>query len=405
MKYGLVLAGGGGKGAYQIGVWKALREMNIEFEAVAGTSVGALNGALIAQDSFDKAIELWSNINVEQIMMVNTAFFKEFVKPGMSTLSKSNWNNMVTYIANIIKNKGLDISPLVQLLSGLIDEPKIRQSDIDFGLVTVSLTDHCPLEYFIKDIPEGKLLDYMLASSYLPCFAPMSLDGKRFIDGGFYDNLPVNLMIKKDIKNIIAVDLHAIGRKKTVNVKNLNYIYIEPSGDIGKILDFDAELSKRNIQMGYLDTLRTFGRYQGNFYYFLDYPCDENILSLINKMDEKAIAEVFDLLKLKTPATKRNLLENAIPAIASRFGGTNKDNYADLFVKVIEYLADVHRIERLKPYTFGKLIELVQAVESVQQPSGSFVQTLKSIKDNLVITKPKYKLAKLILNCYCKLIN
>ena len=47
--YGLVLEGGGARGSYQIGVYKALLEMNIPIKAVTGTSVGALNGALIAQ--------------------------------------------------------------------------------------------------------------------------------------------------------------------------------------------------------------------------------------------------------------------------------------------------------------------------------------------------------------------
>ena len=54
-KYGLVLAGGGGKGAYQIGAWKAMREMGIEFESIAGVSIGGINGAFIAADDYDKA--------------------------------------------------------------------------------------------------------------------------------------------------------------------------------------------------------------------------------------------------------------------------------------------------------------------------------------------------------------
>lgn len=280
MKYGLVLAGGGGKGAYQIGVYKALHEMDIEIEAVAGTSVGSLNGALIAQGSYKKAIELWSNINVDQVMKVDPDFFKELISHNLSNL-KSNRDSMINNLTCIVKNKGFDISPLVELLTNLIDEEKLRQSDIDFGLVTVSLTDHKPIEYFINDIPQGKLTDYMLASSYLPCFSPMELDGKRFIDGGFYDNFPVELIIKKGIKNIIAIDLHAVGRKKHIDIKDTNFIYIEPSGDIGGILEFDAAQSKRNIQMGYLDTLRIFGHYHGYSYYFIDYPDDDTMLSLI----------------------------------------------------------------------------------------------------------------------------
>ena len=66
--YGLVLEGGGAKGAYHIGVSKALVEIGIEIGGVAGTSVGALNGAMIVQGELDKAYEVWQNINPSQIM-------------------------------------------------------------------------------------------------------------------------------------------------------------------------------------------------------------------------------------------------------------------------------------------------------------------------------------------------
>ncbi|MFR0795218.1 MAG: patatin-like phospholipase family protein [Oscillospiraceae bacterium] len=52
--YGLALEGGGAKGAYQIGAWKALREAGIHFSAVSGTSVGALNGAMIVMDDLER---------------------------------------------------------------------------------------------------------------------------------------------------------------------------------------------------------------------------------------------------------------------------------------------------------------------------------------------------------------
>ena len=52
-KTAIVLAGGGSRGAYQIGVWKALREMGIDYQLVTGTSVGALNGVLMVQQEYD----------------------------------------------------------------------------------------------------------------------------------------------------------------------------------------------------------------------------------------------------------------------------------------------------------------------------------------------------------------
>lgn len=64
--YGLVLAGGGCKGVYQIGVWRALREMGVSITAVVGTSVGAMNGALVALDRYDEAVTLWLDMSIEK---------------------------------------------------------------------------------------------------------------------------------------------------------------------------------------------------------------------------------------------------------------------------------------------------------------------------------------------------
>ena len=58
-EFGLVLAGGGTKGAYEVGVWKALKELNINITAIAGTSIGALNAALILQDDFEIFFHVW----------------------------------------------------------------------------------------------------------------------------------------------------------------------------------------------------------------------------------------------------------------------------------------------------------------------------------------------------------
>ena len=53
-RYGLVLAGGGTKGAYEVGAWKALKELDVEITAIVGTSIGAINGALFLQDDYNK---------------------------------------------------------------------------------------------------------------------------------------------------------------------------------------------------------------------------------------------------------------------------------------------------------------------------------------------------------------
>ena len=61
----IVLSGGGAKGAYEVGVWKALRKLHIKYQIVTGTSIGALNGLMMAQNEFYKCLKLWENINYD----------------------------------------------------------------------------------------------------------------------------------------------------------------------------------------------------------------------------------------------------------------------------------------------------------------------------------------------------
>ena len=76
-KYAVALEGGGAKGAYQIGAWRALREAGIQFSAVAGTSVGALNGALMVMDDLPKAEKIWSEIRYSKVMDVDDETMKK----------------------------------------------------------------------------------------------------------------------------------------------------------------------------------------------------------------------------------------------------------------------------------------------------------------------------------------
>lgn len=69
-KTALVLGGGGSKGAYEMGVWKALVEMDIPFQIVCGTSIGAINGAMVAQGSYVDAQKLWDTVETNQVFAV-----------------------------------------------------------------------------------------------------------------------------------------------------------------------------------------------------------------------------------------------------------------------------------------------------------------------------------------------
>lgn len=79
---GLVFAGGGGKGAYEIGVWKYLQEVGLDryVRAVSGTSVGALNAALFAGSNYQTAEKLWLNITKEKVLSPQKTTPEDFTK-------------------------------------------------------------------------------------------------------------------------------------------------------------------------------------------------------------------------------------------------------------------------------------------------------------------------------------
>ncbi len=291
-KYGLVLAGGGGKGAYQIGAWKALREMRISFDAIAGVSIGSINGALIAAGDMKKAIDFWHNVSVKKGIKIET----ELVDPE-NLFSKKNWSVL---FRELLKNGGFDASPAADYIRAYVDEDKVRKKKIPLGIVTVHLSQNAtPLEIFVEDIPQGELVDYLLASSNIPLANNIGPEGERFLDGGVYDNTPVMTLKKRGYNKLIVIDISNIkGVAHNLNFNNSQVVYIRPYDleDLGPSFDFSGPMIDRRIQLGYLDTRKAFGHLSGNIYYFTPVVFD----SMVQQYGANAIYELEELAhKLK----------------------------------------------------------------------------------------------------------
>ena len=190
-EYGLVLAGGGTKGAYQVGVWKALKELNINIKGIVGASIGSLNGALFLQDDFKMVEDMYENIKLGNIMNVDG------MNENKNIFSLSNIFNLA---ADYTKQKGIDNTPLRNMIKKYIDMDKIYNSNIDFGLVTFSVKNRQPLQVFKNEIPKEEMENYLLASSCFPIFKPQIINNEEYFDGGLYDNIPANMLIEKGYK-------------------------------------------------------------------------------------------------------------------------------------------------------------------------------------------------------------
>ena len=258
-EYGLVLAGGGTKGAYEVGIWKALCEMGINVTSIVGASIGALNGALFLQNNFEETVKMYENIKIDNIMNVNG------IDANKNIFDLSNIFNLA---ADYTKQKGIDNTPLREMIRKYVDMDKIYNSPIDFGLVTYSVKNKEPLQVFKNEIPKDQMENYLLASSCFPIFKPQIINGEEYYDGGLYDNIPSNMLIEKGYKNIIIADIAGVGfSKKTVN-KDIYVKVISSSEDLGGTFEFNHERILNNIKLGYLDTMKSFNKLQGHIYYF-----------------------------------------------------------------------------------------------------------------------------------------
>jgi NTE family protein len=381
--YGLVLEGGGAKGAYHIGALKALKELNIEIEAVAGTSVGAMNGAMFVQNKLDLAYDYWYNISTSKVLDIEDKYLSELLS---LSINQNNISYFIKKAKEVLQNRGLDNSFLKEVLKNNIDEEKLRNSEIDFAIVTLSLSDLKPLELFIDEIPQGKVIDYIMASSYLPAFKMQRIDGKILIDGGFYDNLPLNTLLNKGYKKIIAIRTYGLGNIEKKVDDNKELIFINPSQELGRMLNFDQENSRKNIKMGYYDTMKYFKNLTGNKYY-LNINKDESFfINYLLNLDEEIIKRLLKQLSLAEEPYLRSFFENLIPKLVNLLEIDYKSNYTIIVIRLLEEIAAYLKIDRYKIYDFEELLKIVR--ENYQKKGKNLTRKLPAfIKTSSLLPK------------------
>ena len=339
---GLVLQGGGARGSYQVGAVEALLRRNIKFDVVVGTSIGAINGALIASNEFEKLKKLWLSLDSKKIF--GTSSYNNF------TLNEFSEN--INDIKKIFNNKGIDITNFKELLVKNIDENKIRTSQIDYGLTTYCLTDNKMIETFKENIQKGKLSEYVLASSYLPIFKKEKIiDNKYYLDGGVFNNCPISMLDSKKFDKIYVIKIYR-NNKIDKMMKKENVSIIAPNENLGSIINFDQKRTKYNFKLGYYDTLRELDNLDGNKYY-IKFMKDDYYKKLFEKDIKKYI-----------------LFETTM---------YDKVNEKKIILKIIEKLAAEYKIERFKVYTLLELI-LMLKIRMKNDKENKYYSFIKHIK-------------------------
>lgn len=191
-KRALVLPGGGGRGAYQVGVAKAFCEVGVKFDMIFGTSIGALNGVMVAQGDIQRLEQLWSNLRPWDVFKI----------PSPQQIGRMVFGRKLGL---------LDTAPLEDLLRREVDLKKLKANATQIGLFT---TDLCCLEtrlITIEDImSNNELIDVLMATAAVPiAFPPRQLHGSGlWVDGGLVRNTPMRAAVDRGAEEIFMVLLH-----------------------------------------------------------------------------------------------------------------------------------------------------------------------------------------------------
>ena len=365
--YGLALGGGGSRGSYEIGVLKALQELNIEIGAITGTSIGAINGAAYLMNDFALMEEIWMSLNRDSLIKFESQIVPE-----------------------VIRQRGFDFEILLSLLHEILDEETIRNHPTDLGIVTYNLTARKPVVLFKEEIPQGKLIDYVAASANHPSFQRLRIDGDAYIDGAVYDNIPVRPLYDKGYTEIIAVNLHTFGDRRNLSGP-YQLIEIESNNPLGSILFPDPETIRNNMTYGYLDTLRAFKKLYGATHYFerLD---DFALLSSLNAEEVKNLKETIH------PFFLNKTLEKYQKLLFTDYSLTQA---------ALEITAEALEISSLKVYRhqgelldaiFSKIQEMVQGEDKIPWKERAVFRDLDpAALTALAVTSPKLAIANLFI--------
>jgi NTE family protein len=302
MKIGLVLSGGGAKGAYQVGVLKALKELKIEIHLVSGASIGALNGAILASaDTLDDGIanleEIWRYLADNSPLELKFSVYPYLLASAGIRFSPifagllAAWPKATRHFfpeqdslqPSILSNQQLKklldkYLCLDKLSTGLpfyVSVFKSRGLLMDFGGILgaeFGITENPDSEYYhLQSLPLEQQHKMLMASAAIPIlFSDHEIDDAVYTDGGQgtwskqHGNTPIQPLIDAGCNMVIVTHLNDGSLWSRHDFPNTTILEIRPQTSLGRdkgavgalkdILGFNSEKINSWIEQGYIDT-------------------------------------------------------------------------------------------------------------------------------------------------------
>lgn len=239
---GLVLAGGGGKGAYQIGVLKALKENGLldDVTHISGASIGAVNAMLYAMDDINIMYDAWNEIDMLTLFDIELEMIKQ-AKPYFSR------------------------AEMLKLTEKYINYDKIKNGKYKIynSICKINNDGTNPVAEYrcINDYDIDNIKNILLASTALPViYEAVEIEGNHYRDGGICDNEPVKPLYDAGVRQFIVIGLKHGKVFDTSKWPEATFITIYPSRNLGELIDGTLNFTQKDIvfrqMLGYKDGLR-----------------------------------------------------------------------------------------------------------------------------------------------------
>ncbi len=387
---GLVLEGGGVKGAYHIGAYTALVEEGYTFDGFVGTSIGAINAALLAQNNWQKTLEMWDNVSMTTMLAFDDdKLYKllngEFDKKVIFDIGRAmrNWSSII--------NRSTD--QLHYFLQSYVDEDEVRKSDKDYGLCTFSVPDFVPHYLMKEDIPISQLCDYIIASASYPLFRWQQISGTgkkhtRFIDGGVYDNMPMKLLISHGYKDLVVVRTSSKKPKRQIDESQVNVLYIVPHQKLAQALEFTQENVQNYKKMGYYDAKRIIWKLPSHIYCVR---CNGNdgFLKFIECQFHNDLSPILSQLGEKSYVLLNANIDQLCDILREELGVDKAMEDYRVFIYFLETFAMIFNIDKYAFYNLQDFYDLV--MQSARANASALGKDLESFLKKDTTAKPKLR--------------
>ncbi len=295
---GLVLAGGGGKGIYQVGMLKILHEAGVlsDVVAISGVSIGAVNTVLYAM-GIEKMEKVWDEIDSGTLF----DFDEKQIAAGNTHFSRNEMNSLI--------DKYLDFS-LISNDKRIMYMGTSRCAD---NFSELDPTNGCTAKYFkINGASDEEINKYLLASTALPyIYSPVTIDGARYIDGGINDNIPVKPLYDLGLRKFIVIELTPESKLDKSKFPDAEIIDITPSHDLGDLftgtLNFEGKDKRFKKELGERDA---------KIYVKTKFEKDETVISIERHLLELEYRAMENELM---HYEKQNKLETSVNANIDKF--------------------------------------------------------------------------------------